>query len=226
MSTPFPQAGITFLLELAANNNKEWFAANKKRYEKELKAPSRALVGQINERMATIAPRHMTEPAKAISRINRDIRFSKDKTPYNTHVWAAWHLQDAPKGAGAGFYFGFSPSSVGIGAGLWNPDRERLTSLQRHFASHHEEFRALTEAPDFGFEVASKDAYKRVPKPYPQDHPAAEYLKLKGLHVKAELDADLVTSPTLVDLVADRFQQLVPVVDFLNRGVGLIGADG
>lgn len=216
----FPEAGLNFLLALSANNNREWFQANKKAYERDLKKPARALVEAVNAELESISPRHVTPAGKAINRINRDIRFSKDKTPYNTNVWAAFLPQDMPKGQGAGFYVGFTADTLGVGCGAWSPDKERLACLRAHFAANLDAWNAMTSGPDFAFVIGSRDAYKRVPKPYPADHPAAELLKLKGVHFKGELDPKLLTSKQLIPTIAQRFTQLAPVVAFLNQGMG------
>ena len=221
MYESFPEAGLAFLRDLEANNNTEWFQANKKRYEAELKAPARALVRAINEEMYAISDRHVTDPGKAISRINRDIRFSKDKTPYNTHVWAGWHPQGVAKGSGAGFHFGFSHDSAGVGCGAWSPDKARIERLRAHLAEHYPEWTGLLGALDFEVTIGTQNALKRVPKPYPPDHPAAELLKMKGVHLKADLPPSSITSEDLVDQVSDRFRQLSPIVAFMNRGLGV-----
>lgn len=221
MAYAFPQSGVDFLVELAANNSRDWFQANKKRYETDLKDPSRGLIGAVNEALMGIAPEYVTPPGKSVSRINRDIRFSKDKTPYNTHVWAKFLHQDAPPGTTAGFYLGFdADEKVGVGAGVWSPPKETMASLRDHFATKFSAYQEVITSPALkSFTIGASDAYKRVPKPYPADHPAAELLKLKGMHVKCDLDPKLLTSNKLVDTVAGHFQGLKPLVDFLNTGL-------
>jgi uncharacterized protein (TIGR02453 family) len=222
MSYVFPVEGLTFLRDLAANNTKEWFQANKVRYERELKGPARELVAAVNEELARISPDHVTEPGKAVNRINRDIRFAKDKTPYNTKVWAGFHDQTAPKGASAGFYFGFGLEDAGVGAGAWMPQKERLASLRAHFAAHYQRYFAVVEEQGYAqlFEGGQSPRYKRVPAPYAADHPAASLLTLKGVHVSAPLDLGLVTSAELVPTIARYFRKLAPLVALLDEGLG------
>ena len=98
-----PEASLAFLRDLDANNDRDWFQANKKRYERDLEAPGRALVEAVNARLEDLSPAHVTPPGKAINRINRDVRFSQDKTPYNVKLWAKFLPSDRPKGLGAGY---------------------------------------------------------------------------------------------------------------------------
>jgi len=215
----FPQAGLDFLMDLAENNNKDWFQANKKRYEKELKKPARAFVDEVNAQLEVFAADHVTPAGKAINRINRDIRFSKDKTPYNTNVWAGFHNQTRPKGAGAGYYFGFSNDGLGVGAGAWMPPKDRMQALREHIAENHAEIASILAGLE-GFEPLSGAAYKRVPKPWDADHPAAELLKFKGMHTRIELDAGLVTSDKAATEIGKHLKKLKPLVDFLDAGLG------
>lgn len=219
MSFTYPASALAYLNDLAANNDKTWFQANKKRYEKEFKAPNRALVDAVNEELGAIAPQWVTPAGKALNRINRDIRFSKDKTPYNTHVWAGFHREGAAKGSSAGYYFGFDPTgSVGIGCGAWMPPKPYIDNLRAHVAEHHGELRQILDAA--GIDELNGEKYKRVPKPYPADHPAAEWLKHKGFHHGWHTDFARVTDPDLVDIIASRLVALKPLVDFLDRGLG------
>lgn len=223
MSYVLPAAALRFLADLEANNDTAWFAANKKRYEKELKEPSRALAEAVNDVMGGISPAHASDtPHKAVSRINRDIRFSADKTPYNTHVWMGFHASAAPKGTAAGYYLGFSHKDWGVGAGAWAPEKEQLEALRAHIAAEHQTLRAIVETPAFAavFGGLQGEALKRVPKPYDTDHPAGEWLKLKGVYVRAQGDVALLTSADLLPEVERRFALLRPLVEFLSEGLG------
>lgn len=215
-----PTETLRFLEELAANNTRDWFDANRKRYERELKKPGRALVDEVNAALQDLAPAWVTPSGKAISRINRDIRFSKDKTPYNTKLWAGFHKQDAPKGGSAGYYFGLSPESCGVGCGAWMPPKPHIDRLRLHIADHHTELTGLLATlASQGFGPLEGDKYKRVPKAFDADHPAGEYLKHKGFHLRIELDPGLATTDAFVPEVARRFAQLKPLVDFLQAGL-------
>lgn len=220
MTATIPADALAFLRELVENNTKEWFAANKKRYEASVRDPSRAVVAAVNQGLESLAPANVSDkPHKPLSRINRDIRFSKDKTPYNTRVWAGYHNHTRPKGAGAGYFFGYSPESVGIGCGVWAPPKDALASLRAHIAEHHDQLQAAIAALPDGYGELQGDKLKRVPKPFDPDHPAGEWLKHKGFHIRIELDPEEVTRDDLVDLVLTHFGHLKPIVDFMDEGM-------
>jgi len=219
MSTCLPDSALGFLRDLSENNHREWFQANKKRYERELKRPSRAFVEAVAAELERISPDHVTPAGKAISRINRDIRFSKDKTPYNTHIWAAFHNQTRPKGGGAGFYVGVSLEDTGIGAGCWMPPKPHIDHLRAFIAEHHADLtRILAELePVYGPVKGAK--YKRVPRGFDKDHPAAELLKHKGFHVARTLPLSHATTEGYAAEVGRAFAELKPLVDFLDAGL-------
>lgn len=218
-----PPASLVFLADLAKNNHKEWFHANKKRYEAELKKPARAFVATLNERLGEVAPELVQDkPEKTLSRINRDIRFSKDKSPYNTHIWAGFGDTTRPKGQSAGFYVGVSPDSYGVGGGTWKIEKDRIVSMRAYIAEHHRALADIVSAPAFASSYGELrgDAYKRVPKPFPADHPAAEWLKLKSIHVRTEGDVSLATQPGFVDRLVGHAADLMPLIRFLREGLG------
>ena len=219
MTQRFSTAGMAFMRDLASNNTKAWFQENKKRYERDFKLPGRVLVAEVNEILAKVSPNHVTPPNKAISRINRDIRFSKDKTPYNAKLWAGFMDQTAPKGHSAGFYFGFDLEGFGIGCGAWMFPKEKLESMRSYFAATLDEYTAITAKAFTAYEPMSGDAYKRVPKPWDSDHPAAELIKRKGIHTRRNFDVSLVTSDDILSTIEAEFRVMQPFVAYLNRGL-------
>lgn len=222
MSPHLPPAAAAFLTDLAENNEREWFHANKARYETALKQPLRDLAAALSEGLGALAPEHEhPAPHKAVNRIHRDLRFSKDKRPYHTHCWMGFPHQGLPKGAAPTFYFGFDAAGWGVGAGLWKPQGPVLRRIRAHVAEHHDQLRDILEAPDFATTFGSLrgDQLKRVPRPWTADHPAAALLRHKDVHVRHEGDPALLHSPALVDTVLGHFTQLAPLVDFLAQAV-------
>lgn len=219
MRTCLPEASLLFLRDLSANNSKVWFDANRKRYERDLKKPARELLAAINAELEAHAPDFVTPPGKAISRINRDIRFSKDKTPYNTHVWAAFMDQGADKRSAAGFYVSIRLDGVAVGAGCWMPPKPAINRLRARIATDHAHLADLLAPLTERYGPLRGDAYKRVPKPFPADHPAAGWLKLKSLHVAGELPPGCATEPDFVARVVGHIAELQPLTEFLAAGL-------
>jgi uncharacterized protein (TIGR02453 family) len=223
MATYFSGEAVKFLRGLKRNNDRVWFEARKPVFERELKAPMLKLIGEINEAMAEFAPMHVRPPQKIMMRIYRDVRFSKDKRPYKTHVSAWWVRDGLQKTSGAGFYFHVSPEEVVIAAGAYMPEREQLLAIRRYLAEHHEEFRKVMKGRKLRSLMKEYDGalLTRAPKGFPEDHPAIDLLKNKQWAVSARLPGERATKPTLVKDVVERFRAAAPMIDILN--VPLVG---
>lgn len=219
MATYFSTEAIKFLRELKRNNDRTWFEERKPVYERELKAPMLALIGEINEAMTEFAPMHVRPPQKIMMRIYRDIRFSKDKRPYKTHVSAWWVRDGLEKTSGGGFYFHFSPEEVLVAAGVYMPEREQLLAIRRYLAEHHQRFRALMKAKKLRSLMTEFDgaSLTRAPKGFPEDHPAIDLIKNRQWGISARLPGETATKTTLVKEVVERFKAAAPVIAMLNE---------
>jgi uncharacterized protein (TIGR02453 family) len=218
MATYFSNEALKFLRGLKRNNDRVWFEARREVFEKELKAPMLKVIGEVNEAMAEFAPMHVRPPQKIMMRIYRDIRFSKDKRPYKTHVSAWWVRDGLQKTSGAGFYFSVSPEEVVIAAGAYMPEREQLLAIRRHLAEHHEEFRALMKGRKLRSLMTedAEHALTRAPKGFPEDHPAIDLLKKKQWAVWSRLPGERALKATLVKDVVERFKAAAPMIAMLN----------
>jgi uncharacterized protein (TIGR02453 family) len=216
----FPAEGLAFFSSLQRNNRREWFQSRKAIFEDKLKQPMREFVGTLNSAMRSFAPEYATDPEKAIYRIYRDTRFSKDKTPYKTHIGALL-LRRGDK-AGAGYYVAVSHKSVAIAGGIYAPPPETLLALRQHFAERHREFRKIAGARAVRelFTAVQGEQLTRVPKGFPSDHPAADLLRFKRLMLYVELPPDLATTPALYTEVIKHFRAVTPFVEFLNAPLG------
>ncbi len=212
-----PEA-LKFLRGLARNNDRTWFDARKPVYERELKAPMLALVAEINEHLLEFAPEHIRPPQKVMMRIYRDIRFSKSKLPYKTHVSAWWAREGLEKTSGGGFYLQISATEIHISAGVYMPEREQLLAIRRHLLEHHEEARSLFAARKLQAVMQEFDGLKltRAPKGFPPEHPAADLIAQRQWGVSANLPADRALAPTLIKDVVTRFRLAAPLVAFFN----------
>jgi uncharacterized protein (TIGR02453 family) len=219
MATHFSNEALKFLRGLKRNNDRIWFDARKPIYERELKAPMLALIGEMNEAMADFAPMYIRPPQKIMMRIYRDIRFSKDKRPYKTHISAWWAREGLEKTSGGGFYFHVSPEEVFIAAGVYMPEREQLLAIRRYLAEHHEEYRALMKGKKLRSLMTEGDGapLTRAPKGFPEDHPAIDLLKKRQWTLSTSLHGEAALETTLVKSVVERFKAVAPVIDLLNE---------
>jgi uncharacterized protein (TIGR02453 family) len=224
MFTGFTPEAIDFLADLAQNNDRAWFQPRKADYERLLRAPLEALCSALAERFAARAIPLEADPKRSPFRIYRDTRFSRDKSPYKTHLGASFPwLDDAGAavdvGAHAnGGYFHFEPGEMFVGGGMWRAEKPRLEALRRAIVEDPDAVRAAVEEPGFVAwfgDVHTHEALKRVPKGYPPDHPMADMFRWKDVVFGRRLsDAD-VCSPDLPDLVADGYAAALPVFRFL-----------
>src|SRR5882757_9584304 len=168
------------------------FSGEALKFLRELKAPMLALIGEINEAMAEFAPMHVRPPQKAIMRIYRDIRFSKDKRPYKIHQSAWWARTGLEKTSGGGFYFDVSGTEVTIAAGVFMPEREQLLAIRRHLVEHHAELRARLAGKKMKAMFKEHDGMRltRPPKGFAPDDPAMDLLVCRQWGVSAHLPVE------------------------------------
>ncbi|MCC6540472.1 MAG: DUF2461 domain-containing protein [Bryobacterales bacterium] len=214
----FPPEALTFFRQLKRNNKREWFEAHKPTFEEKVRVPMVALVEALNTELAALAPEHVTEPKKAIYRLYRDTRFSKDKTPYKDHIAANFPHRRLDKHAGAGLYVGISHESVDVAGGLYMPGPEQLLTVRSALADRHGEFTKLASGRAFTTLLGELqgDQLTRVPKGFPADHPAADLLRRKQWYWYVRLEADLATSPKLFSEIRKRMAAVLPAVAWLN----------
>jgi uncharacterized protein (TIGR02453 family) len=176
-----------------------------------------AFVEALNAALSKFAPSWMTEPKKALFRLNRDTRFSADKSPYKTELGARFGTAQGPAAESAGFYVSISPRGVGVGAGCHVADTPQLAALRAKLAKDHVAFRRLVEdravVKDLG--ALQGERLVRVPKPFPAEHPAADLLRLKQAYFLVTLPVELVTSKRLLGEVSERFRLGHPLVRWL-----------
>jgi uncharacterized protein (TIGR02453 family) len=223
----FKPEAIQFLVDLAENNRRDWFQARKAEYERLLKEPLEAFIDALSVRFEERAIPLRADPGRSPFRIYRDVRFSKDKSPYKTHIsasfpWiegAEWDGSHTGEGENPGGYFHFGPGEVFVGGGMWHPGSAKLSAFRAAVDGDPATVRGLLDDPDFKrtFGAISGDKLKRVPPGYPADHPEAELLKQKDVTFGQRLADSDVLSPALPDLVAEAFQSAVPLMRFLAR---------
>lgn len=227
--TGFPAAGIQFLADLAMNNDRAWFQPRKAEFERLLKEPLEAMIEALAGRLAARGVPMLADPKRSPFRIYRDTRFSKDKSPYKTHLGASFPwVEDAPGGAaggghderahGNGGYFHFQPGEMYVGGGMWQMDKPRLEAFRAAVLAHPDRVRAALEEPAFvaAFGGARPhDELKRFPPGYPQDHPLADMFRWKDVVFGRSLSDAEVLSPDLPDRLAEGYRAAMPVFRFL-----------
>jgi uncharacterized protein (TIGR02453 family) len=209
----FPPEAITFLKGLEKNNTRDWFQPRKEIFDTKLKEPMMEFVEEINAELLKFAPEHITEPKKAVYRIYRDTRFSKDKTPYKTHLGAIFPRRGLGKDAGAGYYFHVSAKEVGVACGAYAPGPEQLLKIRHFIAENYKSFPKSIQ----GMGSIQGSTLQRVPKGFDAAHPAADLIKMKQWYWWVELEPALATSPKLKAEIVKRFRAIAPVIELLNK---------
>ena len=214
-----------FLLDLRANNMREWFQENKGRYERHVKEPLLQFIEDFEPYLHSISE-HFVADARAnggsMFRIYRDVRFSKDKTPYKTQ--AAVHFRhEAGKSAHApGFYLHLAPDEVFAGVGLWRPDSAALGRIRDRIVAGPAGWENVAGATEFVDEFdLGGDSLKRPPKGFDPEHPHIEDLKRKDHVAACMFDEDEATAAGFIDSFADACRTASPYMEFLTRAVGL-----
>jgi uncharacterized protein (TIGR02453 family) len=215
----FSPEAMKFLKALKKNNEREWFQPRKEIYEREWRAPMIALVEALQKEMLGFAPDYLQDPAKAVMRIYRDTRFSKNKTPYKTYVAAAMRRNGLSKDGSAAFYFHIEEKALTIACGVYMPAPDELRAIRDYLSEHYAEFRKLVNAPKLKSLMGELqgEVLTRVPKGFDPDHPAADLVKRKQFYFYVTLGPEIVTTPAVYTELLKRLKAVAPVVDFLNR---------
>jgi uncharacterized protein (TIGR02453 family) len=176
------------------------------------------LVMRVTSAMLQFAPAYAGDPEKAIFRIYRDTRFSKDKTPYKTHIAAVFHRRGLNMHGGGGLYFAVSAKEVEVAGGIYMPAPDTLRAVRSHLAENHEDFRILIQDRALRRLLGDMQGEQltRVPKGFPAEHPAADLLHRKQFLFYILLDPALAATPKLEPEIVKRFRALTPFLEFLN----------
>jgi len=230
--TGFRPEAIQFLVDLAANNERAWFQPRKAEYERLLKEPLEALIAALGERFEKRGIPLRADPGKSPFRIYRDVRFSKDKSPYKTNLGASFpYVADAADAGDAtarshtsevhssGGYFHLQPGEIYVGGGIWHPDKPWIDAFRRRVADDPKAFHQVVDRKAFrdAFGGLSSDGHslQRMPAGYPADHAEAETLKMKDVVFGRRLSDHEAMSPHLPDVMADTFEAAMPMFQYL-----------
>ena len=214
---------IKFLKDLKKNNNRPWFEKNRKVYE-DAKTDFASFIQTLIDKHSKNDPTIKEQVAKnCLFRINRDVRFSKDKSPYKSNMGASIN-RNGKKSLLAGYYFHLEPDRCFAGGGIWMPIPDDLKKVRQEIDYNFADFKKIIGSKKFKAmygDLSTNTEYKlsRVPKGYEADNPAAEYLKLKSFVAMVSLkDADLI-SKDLVKKTVAAFEALQPLIEFINNSM-------
>ncbi len=215
------QYSLDFLTDLAKNNHKQWMDDNKKRY---LQAKEHIidLVSDILQKTSQFDPSISSiEPKKTLFRINRDIRFSKNKDPYKTN-FGAFLVEGGRNSGKAGYYLHIQPGNNFLGGGIYQPSSEVLSKVRQEIDYNGQELKDIINSAEFKKtypEAHSADRLKTAPKGYPKDHEHLDLLQLKHyVYMRSASDKEVVSSG-FSELVAQSFNVLFPFNQFLAKAL-------
>ena len=229
MKTPryvgFEASAIGFLEELGDNNNREWFKANKSRYEDLVLDPALQFIQSMQAPLADIAPHFTAIPNRvggSLMRVYRDTRFSKNKLPYKTNIGIQFRHEDARDVHAPGFYLHIEPGDVFLGAGMWRPDSEPLLGIRQRIAARPAEWKRIMA--DKGFKrhfSLGGESLTRPPRGFDKEHECIEDIKRKSFIAVRNFDADACLNPRFQQTVETSFKAAVPYMKFLCKAVGV-----
>jgi uncharacterized protein (TIGR02453 family) len=217
----FSPALFAFLRELAAHNDRNWFQAHQPRFDADVKAPLLRFIGDFGAGLKKISPHFLADPRPlggSMFRIYRDTRFSKDKTPYKTHVSAHYRHREGSRDVHApGFYMHLEPGRSMGGGGLWHPDAVALKRVRDRIVGRSREWRAVLDKRL----TIEGESLKRPPAGYDAAHPFVDDLRRKDFYTLAHFSEKQVCAPDFMDRYLEACRKASPLVAFLTKAVGL-----
>ena len=212
---------LKFLKDLKKNNNKPWFDAHRKQYETAKNDFENFIQSVLDKQGKNDPDLKGLAAKKCLFRINRDIRFSKDKSPYKTNFGASMD-KGGKKSGFAGYYFHLEPGKSFLGGGLWMPQADALKKVRQELDYCFDEFKKIVSSKKFKTiygELYTGEGVQlsKVPQGFEKNNPAAEYLKLKSWLVLTDISDAELTSKNLVAKTVDAFCLMQPLIKFLNR---------
>lgn len=217
-------ATLKFLKDLKKNNNKPWFDVNRNRYElakKDFEIFIQSVIDSFGKKDKSIS---LLKAKDCMFRINRDIRFSKDKSPYKSNFGASINKGGRKAMNSAGYYFHLEPGQCFVGGGLYQPMPDELKKLRQEIDYNFNDFKKITGAGKFkslygDLDKSPEFLLSRVPKGFEPDNPAAEYLRLKSYIAMVALNDAELTTKDLVKKTVAAFETLQPLIQFINKGL-------
>jgi uncharacterized protein (TIGR02453 family) len=211
-----------FFNELSDNNSKEWFDSNRERYVASIREPFKKLVKELSEELLPEHPTLNTNPSNAIFRINRDIRFSKDKTPYKDFISAVISPEGKKGNESTGFYFELRTTGVNIYSGMYMPSTQDLYAIREAIVQDIPKFKSIIHNTVFHktFGDVFGNTQKRIPKEFKEAGEQFPMLYNKQFMVTTSLSPSTITSTDLLDVLIEHFTILYPFNQFFRDALG------
>ena len=215
---------LKFLKDLKLNNSKEWLDENKKSYENaknNILTLTSELITSISDLDKTISNAYL-DPKKCITRLNRDLRFAKDKTPYKTDYYIVLN-KNGKNSPSAFYYLHIEPDNCFVGGGVYNPQPDQLKKIRQEIDYAFDEWTAIirdkTFKKTFPSGINNSGVLSRTPKKFDESNKASEFLRMKGFYTKEKLTDKEIISIDTFDKINSYFKTTKPLVDFLNRAI-------
>jgi uncharacterized protein (TIGR02453 family) len=211
---------VQFLIDLKSHNEREWFEANKPRYQKSKQLFDDFVEQIILNLQKDVAEIKGLEAKDCVYRIYRDVRFSTDKSPYKTH-FGAYIVGGGRKSGRSGFYIHIDPDGSFLGGGVYQPENNKLKMIRQEIYNFPEEFLSVINTPDFknSFELYDKDKLKRPPKGFDDSFEHIDLLKYKHYIASKDVPDHWIKSGDLVKNVVGEFRKLIDLNNFLNQAM-------
>ena len=224
-STHFTPALFEFLSELADNNNREWFQDNKARYERDVRDALVQFVADFGEKLREISPHMVADPrlsGGSVFRIYRDVRFSKDKSPYKTNAGVHFRHEVGREVHGPGLYLHLQPGFLFAGAGIWRPNSATVGKIRGSIVANPGRWKRIVNNEEFiSMYELEGESLKRPPRGIAPDHPLIDQLKLKSFVATTNFTEEDACSPDFIDVYANACEIASPFAGFLTTAVGL-----
>lgn len=225
MFSHFDPSLMQFLKDLKANNNKEWFNDHKQDYEDKVRSPALAFIEQMDHWIRLISPHYEAIPKKvggSLMRVYRDVRFSKDKSPYKTNLGIQFRHEIGKDVHAPGFYVHIEPDEIFLGVGTWHPEPNSLKAIRDHIATKPGPYQdAIEHAPFTEFYNMAGESLMRPPRGFDKEHSLIEEIKRKDFIAVCELDESMLYQNDLCENIAKRFGRAQPLQKFLCEALGL-----
>ena len=222
---PFSRQTFAFLRELAENNDRDWFKANGERYEEVVREPALQFISDFGTRIDEVSTHFLAVPKKvggSLFRIHRDVRFSRDKRPYKTHIGVHFRHEQHRDAHAPGFYLHIEPGSVFMGGGMWRPHPEALRAIRQQIVGDADGWAEVTGSPGLGGELElGGESLKRAPRGFDASHPRIDDIKRKSFMAVARLNQTRLLGAGFLEDFTALCAAASPLMRFVCRATGV-----